>query len=122
MSPQSYIQPVLSLHCISPTSLLFSRLDILFYFIFGILILFFFTPSALLPFVPFSQIMASTSEYTVIGCVLISSEFSETLNAFNLNTMLLLMHSRIVLIYLPAESHCGLLWNLKSSRTKQQQN
>lgn len=104
---------VLSLHSISPTSLLFSRLDILFYFVFGILILFF-PPSELLSICSFlSEIMASTDEYTVIGCSLMPLIWIPCL---------LLMDCRIVLVYLPAESHCGLLLNLKSSRTKQKQN
>lgn len=63
------------------------------------------------------EIVASTNEYTMIGCSLTSRELTETCHAFNLNAVLLLTHSRICL---PAASHCGLLLNSKSSRTKQE--
>lgn len=63
--------------------------------------------------------VASTNECTMRGCELISPELTETY-ACHLNAVLLLMHSRTVLVCLPTESCCRLLL-LKSSIMKQKQ-
>lgn len=67
------------------------------------------------PFIPFSQKLWYPQMNILWEVVVWSVQSLVRHGASNLNAVLLLTHSRTGFVYVPAESHCRLLLNLKSS-------